>query len=653
MEKKYEKLSEPLQVGSFVARNRIWFAPIWSRFASVDGEVTRTLIDHYEARARGGAGMICQEGTAVDGNDTWIEPQIAIHHDKYIAGLGKIVQAVHRWGCPIVCQIHHAGMFGTNPVSPSGVAAYDFGLSRYRQPRVLSIGEIEEITEKFGDAALRAKEAGYDGVEVHGATAYLLEQFISPHNNKRTDKYGGSLENRMLFPLEVVRNIRKKVGPDYTVGFTTVHDDREPGGGGINPEETVIYAKALEREGISYFDLQVMGTYETFHLANQPGLTRRHDKGAQLEFSQIYKKALKIPVTTRACSDNNPAVWEEGIASGKADAIRSGRGIIADPDLPNKILGNKVEDVRFCIVCCECLQTGVFDKLACNCSVNYGLGRGDRKVQPAPKVKNVLVVGGGPGGLEAARVSSLRGHHVTLMEKKGKLGGEVGIAALSTKKDNLQGFIDWQERQCRKLGVEIELNKEVTAKIIEALKPDVIFLATGAEPFKPPLPGIEKPHAVTADTVFLGKTKVGKKVVVAGGEMVGLEVSEFIISKGLAKDVTLVDRGPMSSIGEGMTGIDLAYWFTNVFPKLGLNIIPDTALIEITDKGVVVEDKKWKRYELEADTVVLALGYRSNQTLLDAIKGSGIAEIYTIGDALNPRNIMGAVHDASFFALQI
>ena len=648
MEKKFKNLAEPLKLGTIEAKNRIWFGPVWTRFATVEGEVTQTLIDHYTARARGGVGLITQEATAVHGRHVWIEPEIRIDHNRYNPGLHKIVEAVHRYDVPIICQLHCSGMFGTDPISPSGVPCFDFGLSRYNEPRVLSIAEIEELRDHFIAAAVRAKAIGYDGVELHGATAYLLEQFLSPHNNKRIDRYGGALENRMLFPLEIVRGIRQKCGPDYVLGYTC--PDNDAIADGIKSEDVLVFAQELEKSGLTYFDLQIPGTYETFHFEEIAGLVRKQKKG-EFDLAEKYKKVLKIPVTCRACSSLNFAEWEDSIAKGKVDAVRSGRQMLADPDMPRKVLDGRPEDVRKCLTCNECLQTGVFDTWACNCTVNYGLGRGEQTNIKGPAVavpKKVLVIGGGPGGLEAARVASQRGHKVTLMEKQTQLGGEVKIAALSLDKEALLGFISWQERECRKLGVTIDLNKEVTPQVVETFKPDVVIVATGGTPAKPPIPGIDKGYVITADLVFTGKSSVGKKVVVVGGEMVGIEVADFIIQKGLAKDVTLIDRGPMESIGEGMPGIDLAYWFRNVFPKLGLKIVTDMQVEEIKDKSVVAIDKRWRRHEFEADTVILALGYTPNRTLYEALKGK-IAELYAIGDAVKARNIMGAVHDGAYF----
>ena len=652
MNTRFSKLAEPFKLGAIEAKNRIWFSPVWTRFATVHGEVTQTLVDHYTARARGGVGLITQEATAVDSRHVWNEPEIRVSASMYAPGLHKIVEAVHRYDVPIICQLHSSGMFGTDPISPSGVPAYDFGLSRYIQPRVLTLTEIEEIRDLFIAAAVRAKTIGYDGVELHGATAYLLEQFLSPHNNKRTDKYGGSLENRILLALEIVRGMREKCGPDYVLGYTSVDDDALPDG--IRSEETLVFAQELERAGLTYFDLQIPGTYETFHYGEIAGLVRKQKSG-MFDIAAKYKDVLNIPVTCRSCSNTNYDEWEESIAKGKVDAVRAGRPLLADPDMAGKILDGRSEDVRRCLVCNECLQTGVFDIWACNCTVNYGLGRGEKTNVNGPGVavpKKVVIIGGGPGGLEAARVAALRGHTVMLLEKQPKLGGEVKIAALSLDKEALMSLIYWQEKECKKLGVTIKLNQEATRDFVKDLEPDVAIVATGAVPHKPAIPGVGLPHVVTADLVFAGKVSVGEKVVIAGGEMIGIEIADFIIQKGLAKDVTIIDRGPMEEIGEGMPGIDLAYWMRNVFPHLGLKIVTDMQVDEITEKTVVALDKRWRRHSFAADTVVLALGYRPVNDLYNALK-ENISEVYLIGDARQPKNIMSAVHDGAYFGERI
>lgn len=296
----FEELASQIRIGALVAKNRIWMSPMWTRFATVEGEVTQTLIDHYVARAKGGIGLITLEATAVDPRHVWREPEIAIHADKFAPRLRRLVEVIHMYDVPVIVQLHHCGMFGTDPVAPSDVAAYELGAGGYIQPRALSLAEIEEIMGLFIEAAVRAQEIGFDAVEVHGASAYLLEQFFSPRSNRRTDKYGGSLENRMLLPVEIVRGIRQRCGPDFPVGYTCVDSDLHPDG--IVIDDTIAFAKVLEREGISYFDLQMTGTYETYHWEKARGFCRRQKRG-QFDISERFKRELRIPVTTRTCGD--------------------------------------------------------------------------------------------------------------------------------------------------------------------------------------------------------------------------------------------------------------------------------------------------------------------------------------------------------------
>lgn len=651
MGKEFKNLSAPLKFGNITAKNRIWQSPAWTRTASVQGEVTQTTIDHYVARARGGVGLICTEAVAVDPNHTWIEPQLRIDHHKYAPGLRKLVESVHRYDVPIVCQIHVAGMFGINPISPSGIPACDFALKLIK-PAILTTKEIEDIRDMFIEGAVLAKEIGFDGVEIHGGAAYLLEQMFSAHNNRRTDAYGGTLENRMRLAIEILRGIRKQCGPDYVVGYTNPDIDAIPGG--ITHEDSITFAQAMQNEGISYWDLIIPGTYETFHYAEIEGVVRKQRRG-QWDRAEKYKKVLNIPVTARTVSSVDPEVWDEMIGKGKLDVVRTARPTFADPNLPKKVFSGRPEDVRKCLTCNECMEAGVAKPYAVKCAVNYGLGRGEAinfSMPPAPVSKKVLVVGGGPGGLEAARVAALRGHKVTLMEKQAVLGGVMEAAALTLDKEALSGFTAWQERECKKLGVTIELNKEVTPQVVEKFKADAVFVAAGATPAKPPIPGIDKAHVCAASDVLFGKAAVKGKVVIAGAGAVGIEMAEYIIKKGMAKDVTCVDMIPMEAFGQGMAGIDRGYFFRNIFPTLGLKVAPDMKIEEITDKAVIAIDNKWKRHEFKADTVILALGYTPNRALFDALKGK-VEELFVIGDAVKARNIMEAVHDAAYFALMI
>lgn len=651
MDIQFKRLREPLRIGSMVAKNRLWFAPAWTRFSTATGEVTNELIDHYVARARGGIGLITQEATAVDGRHVWHEPQIGIWDNKFIAGLYKLVEAVHRYNCPIVCQIHHAGMFGTNPVAPSDVPCFDFGCQSYIQPRALSLEECEEIRDMFIAAAIRAKKAGYDGVEIHGSTAYLLEQFFSPHNNRRTDKYGGDRERRMNMSREIVRGCRAALGPDYPIFYTLADCDYIPDG--IKREDSVAFAKALECEGISCIDLQLDGTYETFHKLEAPGTVRRQRKG-QIDLTGKYKKELKVPVVVRGAGLYDPAAYEEALEKGELDAVRMARQFFADPDFTNKVLDGDIDEVRPCIQCVECFEHGVNREWQCACTVNYAMGRGDRPIKRAMDSKNVIVVGAGPGGLEAAMVAAKRGHKVTLMEKGTEVGGLINVATKVVAKDVIKKWVDWAERQCRQAGVKIEFKKEATPDMILKAKPDAVVIATGAAPTMPPIPGIDGPNVVTAEDVLMEKTTVGKKVVVCGGGMVGMETADFILERaGDSKDVTLVEQLPSSELAHGMPAMDRACFLLEVIPKLKLKIHADTLVEEITEKGVSTIDTGWNRRFLEADTVVIAFGYTAQENDLYASLKGKVPDLYIIGDAVKADSMFKAIHDGAYFAREI
>ncbi len=641
-----KKLLEPVEIGPLTLKNRMIQSPMWTRYASVEGEVTQQLIDYYTARAKSGVGMIIQEATGVDPRHVWEEPQIRIDDDRYVPGLHRLVEAVHNTGALIVCQLHHAGMFGLNPVAPSDIPAW--GVRTFVQPKMMTIEDIEEARELFIAAALRAMEAGYDAVELHGSTSYLLEQFSSPHSNRRTDKYGGSVERRATLAREIIRGIRQKCGVTYPIGYTTVHDEHLPDG--IKLEEAIAFTKHLQREGIVYVHF-LPGTYETFHYKDGRGTCQRQESGI-FDVSPAFKEALRIKVLARTCGQNDPLVWEEALRANAADAVVIGRNMLCDPDVPRKVREGRISDIRQCIKCNYCYESGVSKKYQLGCSLNPELGKErDYTITPALHPKKVLVVGGGPGGLEAARVAALRGHQVTLLEKEKKLGGTMTIACLPIGKDILRTFFEWGERQCRQAGVKIELGKEATPALVKRLKPDAVIVAAGSTPLISDIRGIDKPHVVKAEDVLTGKAKVGKRVIVLGGRgQTGVETADFIVEKGLSKDATIIMRSGV--LAADMDQVNKAYLMQVVWNKLGIKVLLNTEIDEITDDGVVAIDRQWQRKRIEADTVVLARGYVPRKELYEALAGQ-VPELYAVGDCVKPRQIRDAVHEAAYIARQI
>ncbi len=646
MESGLKKLLGPVEIGPLTLKNRMIQSPMWTRFASVEGEVTQQLIDYYTARAKSGVGMIIQEATGVDPRHVWEEPQIRIDDDKFIPGLHRLVESVHNTGALIVCQLHHAGMFGLNPVAPSDVPAW--GVRTFVQPKMMTIEEIEEARELFIAAAVRAMEAGYDAVELHGSTSYLLEQFSSPHSNRRTDKYGGSVERRATLAREIIRGIRQKCGTTFPIGYTTVHDEHLPTG--IKLEEAITFTKYLQREGIVYVHF-LPGTYETFHYEAGRGTCQRQESGV-FDIAKAFKEALKIKVLARTCGQNDPLVWEESLQANVADAVVIGRSMLCDAEVPRKVREGRIGDIRQCIKCNYCYESGVSKKFQLACALNPELGRErEYAITPALQPKKVLVVGGGPGGMEAARVAALRGHQVTLMEKEKKLGGTMTVAALPIGKEILKTFYEWGERQCRQAGVKVELGKEVTPQVVKKLKPDVVIIATGSTPQVPEIPGVDRPQVVKAEDVLTGKAKVGKKVIVLGGRgQTGIETADFIVEKGLSKDVTIIMRSGV--LAADMDQVNKAYLMQVVWNKLGIKVLFNTEIEEITKDGVLAMDRQWQRQQIKADTVVLARGYVSRKELHAALAGQ-VPELFALGDCVKPRQIRDAVHEAAYIARQI
>lgn len=648
---RFKFLSESIQLGHLQLKHRMIMGPMWSRLSTVTGEVTQKMIDYYVARAKGGAALITIEATGVDRRYGWPEPTLLLDNRAFQPGLHRLVEAIHLNGAAAVIQLINPGTFAAKAISPSGVPFMGQVPGKFTESRPMTVEEIEELRDNFIAAAVLAKEIEFDGVTIHGAGAYLLHQFRSPLTNRRTDKYGGNLENRMRLPLEIIRGIRAKCGADFIVGYRFVEDELLPGG--VTREESTIFAKALEQEGVDYIDLQIGSQQANATDDRSPGYTKYTRFGAW-KTMEIFKRAVGVRIVARAYGDYDPVSWEKHLEAGHADFVQIAKPLLCDSDLINKVLEERLEDIRPCTNCLHCAEVGVIGHDIVECALNPETTRErDYIIRPVSDSKKVLVIGGGPGGLEAARVAALRGHKVTLMEKSEELGGNLRFISQCVDNEPYGDFLNWEVRQCRDAGVTIELNKEVTLETTHEFKPDAVILATGAPtPIFPDIPGISKPHVVRPEDVLMGNVSLGKKVVVIGGNRVGVEVAYTIAKKGLSETLTIIEPQPVPSVGYDMETANMAMMTICLLPKLNVKVLTGTRIEEVRDDGVLVVSLEGKKQKIAADTVILAMGYAPDKRLYEALKVK-VKELYAIGDCVKSRTVRNAIHEGAYVARQI
>jgi 2,4-dienoyl-CoA reductase-like NADH-dependent reductase (Old Yellow Enzyme family)/thioredoxin reductase len=577
--------------------------------------------------------MIIVEASAVDSNAVMLPGMICNYDDEFIPLLKRYADTIKKHGAKAVIQLAHGGgavssfISGKTPVAPSPIAPRPGG----EIPKELTIPEIKEIVKRFGEAALRAKKAGFDGVELHGAHAYLFVQFFTPAFNKRTDEYGGSLENRARFYMEVFRSIRDKVGPDFPVWsrINARHFNLE---NGITLDDSKKLVKMMEEVGASAVNVSCYG------IGKDNFINCTNIPGGLAYFAEAIKKETNLPVI--AIGMMTPEAGERVLEEGKADLIAFARGFLCDPEIPNKAKDGKTEDIVPCLGCLRCLQEMIFKLNPLMCSVNASLGREKEfKIKPAEKKKKVMVVGSGPAGIEASRVAALRGHDVTLYEREKELGGQIRQASIPPGKERFKAYLEYLRTQAKKHGIKIQIGVEVTADLVEKEKPDAVVIATGGIPFLPEISGMDMSRIVTAGDVLLGKVKTGKKVLVIGGGLVGCETAHHLMDKG--KKITITE------ILDAMATQKIPFVreaFLEELEKNGVELLTGVAYKEVTDKGIILIDNKGEKRMIEADTIILAAGAKSDDKLFEQIKGK-IKEVYKAGDCVEPRQIGEAVEE--------
>lgn len=654
----YKKLFEPITIGSMDLKNRIVMAPHGSADRAYLGFVPDREIDYYAERAKGGTALLETVNVCIDSALGKVgQGMMSIDNNKYITGMANLAEAVHLWNAKLCVQLMHAGRDtslaateGLQPVSASAVSFVRPGWTI--TARELSLNEIEEVEKKFAQGAYRAKVAGVDAVELHGAFGHcLIAQFLSPYTNKRIDHYGCTLENRMRFALEIVKKTREKVGYDYPIIFRLSADEYLAGG--ITLEESKIMAKKLQEAGVNA--LHVVAGHIDARGGGVPPMGA-FTEGCFVHFAEEIKKLVSIPVITTG-RIRDPQMAESILEEGKADLIGMARQLIADPEWPNKVKKGNLDEIRWCPGCnLGCANAGaVFVGRNMKCTVNASVGREkDYRITKADKARKVVVVGGGPAGMETARVAALRGHHVILFEKEQRLGGQLWLASASPYKADFLNFTKYLITQMEKRGIDVRLGQEATPKALESIGADVVVIATGAKQYYPQIPGIDSANVYSAWDILAERATVkGDKVVVAGGGTTAMDVAEFLALKG--KKISMVIR--YSQLGETKAGMLVEHLghecLLERFIKYGVTVIPGQDLIEVDDKGVTVENRRSRRKEnLYSDSVVIALGAVSNNELTQKLTDDSY-ELYTIGDAVKPRRIQDAINEGSFIGRQI
>lgn len=642
---KFPVLLSPIKIGTMEVRNRFVVPPMGTNFANPDGSVSKQLIDYLAARSKGGYGLIIVEVTAIDPLGKAIPWQPGIWDDKFVPGWKELVDEVHKYGAKIVVQLHHAGrqttheVIGSQPVAPSPIPC---PVDR-EIPRELTTEEVYDLIEKFGDAAVRARDAGFDGVEVHGAHGYLIAQFMSAYSNKRIDEFGGDLTSRMKFPVDIVKNIRAKVGNGYPIIFRFSGDERVPGGRTI--DESRVVAEKMEKAGVNALHVST-GVYGSIPWLIAPSAV---PPAYNVYAAEEIKKVVKIPVIAVG-RINDPNLAEDILEGGKADLVSLGRESIADPELPNKTAAGMINEISPCIGCMQACVGYLFDPkyLKISCLVNPFTGReGELKIEKAAAPKKVVVVGGGPGGLEAAWVAAKKGHKVTVYEKEEVLGGQYRIGAIPPTKQDILKALRYYITMGKKYGVEYKMGVEATEELILEENPDAVILATGGVPLMPNIKGIDNPKFVKAIDVLEGKKEVGMNVLVVGGGMVGVETADFL-GEHLHK-VTIVEMLPEIAKDEQDA---VKYFLLKRLNEYGVKAITGATVKEFIDDGVVCEKDGKEEKIAGFDTVILAMGAKAYNPLEEKIKGK-VPELYVIGDAVKARKAVEAIEEGARAAVKI
>lgn len=683
----YDMLFSPMKIGNVEIKNRIVMAPMCMGFGQYNGCATETMMNYYEERAKGGVGLIFTEITRInDITGASSFGQLGMSHDYQIPALREMADRIHKHNCKIMVELHHPGrqnlglMIGTVPICnigsklmgnlytkiltqavipqgkklqdkhivPRTVAPSKCERSKMSDSvnRELSVNEIKRIICQFIEGAVRVKKAGCDGVELHAAHGYLIQQFLSPNTNKRTDQYGGSLENRMRFLLEIIDGIRLNCGKDFPIVVRLTVDEMysEIGqnGKGYNLEEGIKMAKILSDEGIDAIDVS-SAAYDTFNYWLEP---TTFTPGWRKYLASEVKKVVDIPVIA-ANLIRSPKQAEMQLEEGTQDFISLGRPLIADPHWPNKVKSGNENLIKRCVCCLYCFESmmkGAYKYTHGNCSVNPFVGRENVSLKQNGNGRKVLIIGAGCAGLTAAELLSKRGFDVTVLEKESKQGGQLNLASKPPHKEKINWVCEDLLSNAINSGAKVLFDIKADKNIISSYSPEIVITATGGNAIHPK--SFNGDNVVTVTQVLNGSIDISnKKVAVIGSGMTGLETSELLVSKG--NKVTVVEMADKIAPGAWFQQLDDAL---PVLEKAGTQFLTSHKLLSVSSSGIELENLKEKKaVAIKVDLVVLSLGVRSDNSLYNDIKNSDSYKVYNIGDS----NKIGRIANATESAYQL
>ena len=633
----FTHLFTPLRIGEMEVPNRIVMLPMTTGYCEADESVGDRLIDFYEERAKGGAGLIFIPFSPITAGSP-VEP--GLFDDRFLPGVRRLTAAVRSRGSKVACQLitsYHIILRDNRveAVAPSAVLNQMIRIV----PRALTVEEIRFIVERYGEAARRAREGGFDALEVLVGGGYLLNRFLSPVGNRRDDAYGGSLENRMRILLEIVESIQKAVGEDFPVGIRLNIEEQMPGGHTVEDSKAV--ARILEQAGVKFIN-----AYTGWHESPIPTVASSLPKGAFAHLAGKIRGVVGIPVIA-ANRINDPFTAEKILSAGQADLIGMGRALLADPMLPRKAKEGRTDEIVPCIACSNCLS-GILSTVYKNwgegvnitCTVNPLLGReGERLPVSAETPKKVFVAGGGPAGLTAAMTAAARGHRVTLFEKEPETGGWLRIGCLPPHKEEIRNLAESLICRARKAGVEVRLQSGLDTRTVAEEKCDALVLALGASPVVPSIPGVNLPHVVAAEDVLTGRAVARGAVIVIGGGLVGCETAEFILERnGEGTTVTVLEM--LDRLAPTISPTYRPFFLARL-KRMGIRMETHTRVLEIAADGVRV-DRKGSADFIPGSAVVVAVGLKPDPGLAEPFHGLA-PEIHRIGDFVQPRMIKEAI----------